>query len=202
MTKSTRKKRLDPRKTPAQSRSAATVTAVLEAAARILERKGFAGYTTNAVAEVAGVSIGSLYQYFPNKDALTVALIERESEALLADIVAGDSITEGRSGLKHLIGAAVAHQMRRPKLARLLDFEEDRLPIRARIRRVGDLLHAALVRSLTAATSLSAEEIDIAALDILAMARGIIDAAGDRGETDARGLEKRVGRAVFGYLGI
>lgn len=53
----------DPRKRPRQARSVATFEAILEAAARILE------INTNAVAELAGVSIGSLYQYFPSKDA-------------------------------------------------------------------------------------------------------------------------------------
>ncbi|MBR8500820.1 TetR/AcrR family transcriptional regulator, partial [Burkholderia cenocepacia] len=56
---------LSPRKAPRQRRSVATVDAIVEAAARILERDGFDGYTTNAVAALAGVSIGSLYQYFP-----------------------------------------------------------------------------------------------------------------------------------------
>ena len=66
---------LEPRKAPAQARSTATVAAILEAAARILETDGLAGYSTNAIARRAGVSVGSLYQYFPGKDAITRALI-------------------------------------------------------------------------------------------------------------------------------
>src|SRR5580698_10427561 len=76
---------LAPRKAPTQRRATATVEAILEAAARILETQGLEGYTTNAVAERAAVSIGSLYQYFPNRDALTAALIERETATLLED---------------------------------------------------------------------------------------------------------------------
>lgn len=64
-----------PRKAPGQPRSAHTVAAILEGAAQVLEERGLAGYTTNAIAARAGVSIGSLYQYFPTKDAVTVALI-------------------------------------------------------------------------------------------------------------------------------
>ncbi|MCP6571139.1 TetR/AcrR family transcriptional regulator, partial [Klebsiella pneumoniae] len=60
---------------------------MLEAAARILESLGFAGFNTNAVAELAGVSIGSLYQYFPSKDALIVELIRRERAKLSTHIV-------------------------------------------------------------------------------------------------------------------
>lgn len=52
---------------------------ILEAAAQLLERDGLDGFTTNAVAERAGVSIGAVYRYFPNKRALTHALAERES---------------------------------------------------------------------------------------------------------------------------
>ncbi|WP_454277896.1 TetR/AcrR family transcriptional regulator [Sphingomonas sanguinis] len=66
---------MNPRKTARQGRSAATVDAIVEAAARILEAAGPSGYTTNAIAQRAGVSVGSLYQYFPNKDAITRALI-------------------------------------------------------------------------------------------------------------------------------
>ena len=56
-----------PRKRPRQERAKATVETILEASARILVKRGFDGFTTNEVATAAGVSIGSLYQYFPNK---------------------------------------------------------------------------------------------------------------------------------------
>ena len=62
-----RPQRSHPRKAPKQARARAAVTAVVEAAAHILERDGFAGFSTNAVAERAGVSIGSLYQYSPTR---------------------------------------------------------------------------------------------------------------------------------------
>ena len=77
---------LSPRKAPRQSRSQATVTAILDATARILIEQGFAAASTNAVAERAGVSVGSLYQYFPNKDALVTALHARHGEQMLAVI--------------------------------------------------------------------------------------------------------------------
>jgi AcrR family transcriptional regulator len=68
---------LAPRKRPSQSRSAHTVDTILDATARILVERGYASTSTNAVAERAGVSVGSLYQYFPNKDALIAALHTR-----------------------------------------------------------------------------------------------------------------------------
>lgn len=63
------------RKTPVQRRSRATVAVILEAAAHVLKERGYVGFTTNHVAERAGVSIGSLYQYFNDKDTLLSALV-------------------------------------------------------------------------------------------------------------------------------
>ena len=74
------------RKAPRQARSRATVEAVIEAGARILSDEGWAGFTTNKVAEAAGVSIGSLYQYFPDKDALVDAVRRRHLEDSLAAV--------------------------------------------------------------------------------------------------------------------
>jgi AcrR family transcriptional regulator len=67
----------EPRKRPRQLRSTETVERILAAAARIFDERGYHATTTNHVAAEAGVSIGSLYQYFPNKDALLVALAEQ-----------------------------------------------------------------------------------------------------------------------------
>jgi len=66
-----------PRKKPVQDRSQITVEALVDAAARIFRAKGFEAATTNHVAELAGVSIGSLYQYFPNKLALLTAVRDK-----------------------------------------------------------------------------------------------------------------------------
>ena len=191
---------LKPRKAPRQRRSAVTVEAILEAAARILETKGPAGYTTNAVAERAGVSIGSLYQYFPGKEALTGALIERETGQLIEEAmpVPGE---DGKTAIGRWITAAVAHQLRRPVLARILDFEEGLHPEAYGVYALRDRAVAMLEKVLASPDLPPQPDAKIAAGDILAMVRGMIDAAGDRGEMDRYGLEQRVGRAVFGYLG-
>ncbi len=73
-------KPVDPRKKPRQSRARTTVDVILMAAAHILKREGFAHTTTNRIAEKAGVSVGSLYQYFPNKEAIVAALRERHND--------------------------------------------------------------------------------------------------------------------------
>jgi len=74
--------RLVPRKTPEQARSRQMMDDLLAGAARVLEERGAEGLTTNHVAEATGVSIGSLYQYYPNKAALLAALHDREAHSL------------------------------------------------------------------------------------------------------------------------
>jgi AcrR family transcriptional regulator len=70
------------RRSPKQPRAQATVEAILEAAFQVLEARGAAGLTTNHVAERAGVSIGTLYQYFADKEAILAAMGQRHAEAL------------------------------------------------------------------------------------------------------------------------
>jgi AcrR family transcriptional regulator len=75
------RKSLRPRRKPVQRRSRLTVDQILEGAAQVFAQRGYAGATTNHIAERAGVSIGSLYQYFPNKDTILVALHTRHMES-------------------------------------------------------------------------------------------------------------------------
>ena len=81
-----RKAQTSPRKQASQERSRLTVDALLEATARILVKEGYEGASTNKIAEAAGVSIGSLYQYFPAKEALVAAVIDRHMQDML-DVV-------------------------------------------------------------------------------------------------------------------
>jgi len=69
-----KKPQVTPRKTPQQARSSDLVGAILRAAIRVLQRDGAAGFTTIKVAKQAGVSVGSLYQYFPNKESILFRL--------------------------------------------------------------------------------------------------------------------------------
>jgi AcrR family transcriptional regulator len=176
------------------------VGVILEAAAHILEEQGFDGYTTNSIAERAGVSIGSLYQYYPGKDAITIALIEQESAVLLDAMTKAASMEDWADALRSMIRGATEHQLTRPKLARLLDFEEARLPFPAHAVRVGSTIHTAIAGVLKKRPECSHEDVAVLAYDILAIARGLTDSAGERGETDIGELERRVIRAVFGYL--
>jgi AcrR family transcriptional regulator len=72
-----------PRKSPAQKRAQLTVAALLKATAHILVKEGYESASTNRIAEAAGVSIGSLYQYFPSKEALVAAVIDRHMQEMM-----------------------------------------------------------------------------------------------------------------------
>ena len=115
-----RRRPLKPRKTPSQERARATVEAILEAAAYILVKDGWGKFTTNSVAERAGVNIGSLYQYFPNKDSIVAELqrghIEKGRAAYPEMIAELRSQPNLRAALKILIDGAIAEHRINPKL--------------------------------------------------------------------------------------
>ena len=75
--------KLTPRKSPSQGRAKATVDAMLEAAVRLSRQRGLEPWTTNQAAELAGVSIGTLYQYFPSKESLVTSLAVHRRELRL-----------------------------------------------------------------------------------------------------------------------
>ena len=192
--------RSPPRKAPRQARSAETVRVIVEGAARVLERGGLDGFSTNAVAVEAGVSVGSVYQYFPAKDALIGALIVRETALLIEEAEAAATEAGGEAVLSGLILACIAHQLRRPVLARLLDFEEARLPFDPDVLRVSERFRAIVDETLLRADLPRQADPAAAARDVAAIIKGMIDAAGIHGETGERALATRVERAVFGYL--
>ncbi len=94
-------KRLKPRKRPLQERSKETVEIVLKAAGQVFQRQGYAAGTTDRIAERAGVSVGTLYQYFPNKDSILALLAERHIDEgfKLVEAKLAESLTWTTSGL-------------------------------------------------------------------------------------------------------
>lgn len=188
----------EPRKRPTQARSRAAVAAMLEAAARIIETGGRAALTTNHVAERSGFSIGSLYQYFPSKEALLAELLRRERAMLMHDVRQASESTAGLAlALEQCIVAALRHQFGRPALALALESMPSSLPMQEE----DDVLRQALcghMAALLARHGVHAPE--TAAADMVALCRGMIDAAALRGETDAAVLLPRLRRAVHGYL--
>ena len=115
--------RSNPRKTASQERSRLTVDALLEATARILVREGFDKASTNRIAEVAGVSVGSLYQYFPSKEALVAALIDRHNRQVMQAIqgeLAEALKLSMEEAVRRLVSIAVKAHRVDPKLHRAL----------------------------------------------------------------------------------
>src|ERR1700741_171577 len=85
----------EPRKTPVQARAAVTVEAIFEATIQVLLSHGADRLTTTRVAERAGVSVGTLYQYYPHKQALLFALVERKFEMIEQAMIAAAARLEG-----------------------------------------------------------------------------------------------------------
>jgi len=121
---------LVPRKPPRQDRSRTTVEAILEAAIDLLGAHGYARTSTNRIAARAGVSVGSLYQYFPNKDAIVTALFERHATGIeqvvsiaMADLRRHDLPV--REAFRRMLTGFRAMHDANPKLARAVDPELD-----------------------------------------------------------------------------
>lgn len=139
-----------PRKRPRQQRSRETVAAIEEAAAQLFDRHGYAGTTTNKIADRAGVSIGTLYQYFPNKDALLWTLADQHLNATAA--VVAETLHHATERhlplprlLRELIHRVAALHTHRPALHRLLFDQAPRTPeLVARLRRIEHRLAAEL----------------------------------------------------------
>ncbi|ATB39076.1 TetR family transcriptional regulator [Cystobacter fuscus] len=115
--------RASPRKRPRQERAKATVELILEAAAHVLVSSGYEGTTTKQVAERAGVSIGSLYQYFPSKEALVAMLVERLHQrvlGILADKLVPRPISDLAQEVRELVRALVDVYGVNPELQRVL----------------------------------------------------------------------------------
>jgi AcrR family transcriptional regulator len=193
-----------PRKRPLQTRSRETVAVILEATARILEAEGLEAANTNAIAARAGVSIGSVYQYFPDKSAIFAELIHK-AEADLGDNLemllartAGLALEE-RVGI--LVKAGVGQQMQSPQLARILDYLEASFRTDPILKAADERILRLIMQLLEEHKESIARPVSPAtASDILSIVKGMVDGASFAGEVNAAELEGRVILAVLGYL--
>ena len=141
-----RPQRAQARKMPLQERSKQTVAALLAAAAQVFADMGYANTSTNHIAERAGVSIGSLYQYFPSKDAILVALAEQHVENAFAAVL--EEVRQKRDAparelLRALVDALLRAHLKEPRLHRVI-FEEAHLLDQSFRRRLEELDDRAL----------------------------------------------------------
>ena len=173
--------RLRPRKHPRQQRSQETVAVILEATRRVLVQRGYARASTAESARRAGVSIGSLYQYFPSKAALLAALSEQHSQAMLQVFEARLQQVQGLS-LREAIRVAIqaeleAFQLNLP-LHRVLFEEAPRLAPPAHIDRVQDQVVDLVKRALALrAEPLRALDPALAAFVVVHAIDGVLQAA-------------------------
>ncbi len=126
-----RPQRFTPRKIPTQARAWETQQRFVEAAARVFARHGYSAGTTNRIAEEAGASVGSLYQYFPNKDAVLVALVRQHIAdgadvvtSALADVASLPIVDQ----LGTIVDAVLANHTGDPRLHQVLFEEAPRPP--------------------------------------------------------------------------
>jgi len=193
------KKTVKARKVPGQARSQETVGVILEASARILESDGLRGFNTNAIAVRAGVSIGSLYQYFPNKDAILLALIGRFEEALhdaVLNTMQGGRGQELKPRLRLLVRALVMAHYDRPRLNRVLEAEEERLGSGTD----SAVFHASVLQLLQDHKNEVAVPVSAATeRAIIAILRALVD-LGLASGASRRSTEEQAMRAVCGYL--
>jgi AcrR family transcriptional regulator len=161
------KPQTNPRKSASQARSRATVDALLEATTRVLLKEGYDRASTNRIAEVAGVSIGSLYQYFPSKEALVAAVIDRHtqeiSEVTRKTLVKAATLPI-EAAAREFVSVAIEGHRVNPKLHGVL---AEQIPRVGRLENIEANVRQgyALVRSYLEAHR---DEIDVADLDLAA----------------------------------
>ncbi len=191
------------RKQPRQARAKATVQAIVQAGAHILGARGWAGFNTNEVAEAAGVSIGSLYQYFPDKDALVEAIRQRHLDDVLAVLAPpparGASVEHMVDGL--VTGMIAAHNLH-PQLHHVL---LEVAPPHAGDSAAQAAFHTlyldryrALVAACPVARSRAEREVVVQVLS--AAMEGVIHSAARQGALQAPLLKQELVRLVSRYL--
>jgi AcrR family transcriptional regulator len=192
------------RKAPRQQRSRVTVDVIVEAATRVLARRGWARFTTNEIAAVAGVSVGSLYQYFPNKLAIAEAIRQRHlDEVLVALSGAGDdneAIALDQRVARFADGVIAAHSVDEALHRVLLD----EVPLVARSSYAEfEAEYQRRYRALIAAsanTSGGAGDDETAARVLSSAVEGVVHAAAHRGDLGLPALRSELVRLILAYL--
>ncbi|MCB9593320.1 MAG: TetR/AcrR family transcriptional regulator [Sandaracinaceae bacterium] len=179
--------------------------AILDATAHVLVREGYDKTSTNRVAERAGVSVGSVYQYFPNKEALVGELVDRYSRHI-TDMVVGELATLADQPpsvvAPRLVAAMIRLKREDPKLARVLREQIPRVGRMQRYEQQLDEIVAATTLYLARHRELlRAEEIEVMAF----IAVHTVDAATHAGVVSKPGLDdetlaRHVGDLVLSYL--
>jgi AcrR family transcriptional regulator len=157
----------NPRKSASQERSRLTVNAISEATARVLMTEGYDRASTNKIAAVAGVSIGSIYQYFPSKEALVAAVSERHSREvlqLMRNALVKVAARPIEVAAREFVSVAIDAHRVNPKLHRVLAEQVPRIGRLENVEAINQDVYA-LIRGYFDAHR---DEIDVADLDVAA----------------------------------
>jgi AcrR family transcriptional regulator len=205
MSRRKRSESLTPRKKPQQRRSRVTIDTIFEATIQVLLANGLDGVTTLQVAGRAGVSIGSLYQYFPNKRALMAAVVKRHVGEVVDLTVAACASVHGKTIAEMcatMMKAFVAAKTRRPDVSRALYLPSAAVNADAIVReesaRCAQAVHDMLI---TASDAKFAQPRIVAGVligSIVGPTRATIEAGGDPSTFER--LERHLTALSFGYL--
>ena len=200
--------RTKPRKSPSQQRSQLTVAALLKATAHILVKEGYESASTNRIAAAAGVSIGSLYQYFPSKEALVAAVVDRHMQEMLELLRAAvDRVREQpvEAATRELVKVMIDAHRVDPRLHRVLVEQVPRVGRLENVRAI-DREAYTLIRAYLEAhrDELRVVDLDVASFVCVATVEALTHAAVvNRPEvlSDKSGVfAEEVTRLVVGYL--
>jgi AcrR family transcriptional regulator len=194
------------RRKPRQARATETVAAIVEAAAQILEKGGLSGFTTNAVAERAGVSIGTLYQYFADKNALLMALAREEMEKALGEVARAlqgevDPSVEGRirAMVRAIVHAFRGRQRARKAVIQAILAQEGGIalmaPVSAFIARAGEAVGRGPDSLLG---PLSREQVFVVSRSLMGVVRAAV--LEEQPFLASRGFEDEIVRMIVAYL--
>ncbi|WP_338338983.1 TetR/AcrR family transcriptional regulator [Xanthomonas euvesicatoria] len=188
-----------PRKLPKQGRSTAKFNLILEAAARILETEGLRSFNTNAVSVLAGVSPGTLYQYFPNKHSIIFALVVRQlEEVFLATLAETDGVPDDKA-LAAFIETAVLAAQRRPKLTAILIASEPMMVL-AKVKEELPSGIQGLTATVLMRHGIAERHLDMAVIDTLGIVKGMLLASAGHDGLGDPGLTVRIKACVVAYL--
>jgi AcrR family transcriptional regulator len=203
--KSTTPARLTPRKSPRQARATVTLDAIFEATIQVLLAGGPHQLTTTRVAERAGVSVGTLYQYFPHKQALIYALNARYLEILAGKIEATCEAHHGETAgrmVEALIYTYWRAKTERPDVTRALYRSVVELDNEALIEAFARRVDAATTAMLASACDISFDDLDGVNLTLVTVIFGTVRNAFERQLPDeaARALQRQLVMMCSSYL--
>jgi AcrR family transcriptional regulator len=203
--KRNRTESLSPRKRPQQQRSRVTIDTIFEATIQVLLANGLDGITTIQIADKAGVSVGSLYQYFPNKNALLAAIVRRHVGQVTDATIAACNSAHGKTigeMCAMMMSAFVDAKTRRPEVSRALYLPSAAVNADAIVKeessRCAKAVHDMLITASDAKFAEGQAVSRVLIGSIVGPTRAVIEAGGDRNSFER--LKQHLTALCVGYL--